>query len=173
MDRDNSPPILPRILIRSARHRRNFSLPLLLSFTVEQFCRNKRRPRGRFLGLPGNIGRSMVKRGAYRGCIGYKASVCPLERGRSLWTGEFSNWFIGEGGGKAWCIDREAFERFSRSVCFPRDDSKWSRRMKIFFFSVWFSFDDYISVDKVGARWVSIESVRKEDMRRMNNTSMR
>lgn len=42
-----------------------------------------------------------------------------------------------------------------------------------FFFSVWFSFDDYISVDKVGARWVSIESVRKEDMRRMNNTSMR
>ena len=42
-----------------------------------------------------------------------------------------------------------------------------------FFFSVWFSFDDYISVDKVGARWVSIESVRKADTRRMNNTSMR
>lgn len=39
--------------------------------------------------------------------------VCPLDRAWSLWTGKFSNWFIAEGGGKAWCIDR-SIERLSR-----------------------------------------------------------
>lgn len=121
MDRDNIPFSATNILIREASSSWNFSLPLLLSFTVEQFCRNKRR---RFLGLPGNIpdryGRAYrVQSGRVpaRACpITLNGGIFKLVHWRRRWQGVMHR-------------SREAFE----GVSF---ETSAMRRDKFFFFGL-------------------------------------
>lgn len=141
MDRDNIPFSATNILIREASSSWNFSLPLLLSFTVEQFCRNKRR---RFLGLPGNIPDRYGR--AYRVQSGrVPARACPitlngrifkLVHWRRRWQGVMHRSREAFEGASFFRNERDAFV-FHETI---RDE---------FFFSVWF-------VSSFFVRWLNL-----------------